>query len=135
MIGKGPGSNAASRSSSAARCEALAIRPRIASRVPTLSSRQRSGRSLQLPTVQASAFFELELLVDHLLEEVVRLRAADHAAVDEEGRRAVDARFLAVLDVGVDLRLQLVRIDARVELCSVQPKLGGALFQIRVAEL
>src|SRR5262252_7812621 len=98
MTGKGPASNEARRSSSAVRCEAVAIPPRFAIAVP-------AGRSVLL---------ELELFVDDSLEDVVRLRAADHPAVDEERWCAVDPRFLAGAEVRVHLRLRLVPVDARV---------------------
>src|SRR5712691_4684656 len=76
----------------------------------------------------------LQFFVDDLFEEVERLRAADHAAVDEEGRRAIDAPVLAGAQVGVDLRLFLVRVDARVELRLVEPEFGGGLLQIGGAQ-
>src|SRR5204862_6843190 len=71
----------------------------------------------------------------NLLKLVVRLSAADDAAVDEEGRRAVDAGIVAGLEIGVDAILVLVCVKARIELLGVQPERRGGRPQIRLAEL
>src|SRR3954469_18975335 len=84
---------------------------------------------------RSSALLGCELLVDDLLERVVRLRTADRAAVDEEGRRSVHACLLAVAQVGVDLGLELVRVDAGVELGGVEAELRRVLLQIGAAQL
>src|SRR5262245_32220514 len=78
---------------------------------------------------------QLELFVDDAFEFAVRLCAADHPAVDEKGRRAVDACVFAGFRVGVDLRAVLVRVDARVELRRVGADLGGMRLQIGVSQL
>src|ERR1043166_1793547 len=82
-----------------------------------------------------SALVQLELLVDDLLEHLERLGAAQQASVDVEGWRPDHARFLTRSDVGVDRRLVLVRVDARVELAAVHAEVDGALLEIRIAEL
>src|SRR5689334_20415784 len=66
-----------------------------------------------------------DLLVDHFLELVERLRARERPAVDEEGGRPVHAGRDAVRDVLVDLRaVRLLRV-ALAELRVVHSELLG----------
>ena len=84
---------------------------------PSTSRRRR--RSFGVP----AAIFACALAsscVDRLLELVERLRAAEEDAVDEERRRAVDARDLAGVEVLVDLVGPLVAVEARLELRDVR---------------
>src|ERR1700730_13560022 len=76
-----------------------------------------------------------QLFVNDALECLERLCSAQHAAVDEEGWCARDAGLVAGMDVVVDLALVLPRIDARVELCGVEPELGRVPLEILVGEL
>src|SRR5262249_36580596 len=76
-----------------------------------------------------------QLLVDDLLELLERLCPVDHAPVDEEGRGAADARFLAGLDVLVDGVLELLRRHALLELLLVDADLAGHRLQIRRGQI
>src|SRR5256885_6727621 len=124
MTGNGPGSKDARRSSCVVSCSVIAMSGWQTTVVPT-------GQS---PTRRASVV-PAQLFVDDLLERLERLCAADHAAVDEKGRRPVHARFFAVADVGVDLRFELMRVDARVELRGVEAQFDRVLLQIGCAQL
>src|SRR5438552_14129017 len=98
----------------------------------------RRAVAMRMPdaSYQLSAILlELEFFVDDAFEGFERLRAGEDAAVDEERRCARHAGGVAVLDVGIDDALVFVRVDADVEAAGVEAQLGGALFQIGVAEL
>ena len=60
------------------------------------------------------------MIVAELLD---RLRADEHAAVDEEGRRAGHAQRGAVVEVRLDQTLVLVRGGARLERRGVEPEI------------
>src|SRR3954464_752327 len=136
MTGNGPVSMDARRSSCVVSCSVIGIPRRFASGVPEMRNaecgmRNGEGGSRML---SRSALLRCELLVDDLLERVVRLRAADRPAVDEEGRRSVHACLLAVAQVGVDFGLELVRVDTGVELGGVEAEFCRVLLQIRAAQ-
>src|SRR6185436_2238634 len=76
-----------------------------------------------------------QLLVDDLLEDLVRVSPADLAAVDEGGGRAVHVHGRALLHVGGDLRLVLVAVQRRLELGHVEAQLLGVLLQAGAVEL
>ena len=67
------------------------------------------------------------MIVAELLD---RLRADEHAAVDEEGRRAGDAQRGAVVVVRLDQAVVLVRRGARLERGAVEPEIRGALGEV-----
>ena len=94
--------------------------------MPTAPSSALRGRSKKLLSRQ--------LLVDDLLERFEGLSAADHAAVDEEGRRAVDAGVVAHRDVLFDHRGILVRVETGIEPRGVEADLDRVLFEIRDAQ-
>ncbi len=72
----------------------------------------------------------LELVVDDLLELLVRLRALHVAPVDVEVRRPLHADLLTGGQVGVDLRLAGVRVERQLELVHVEPDLLRVLVEI-----
>src|SRR5262245_14336546 len=76
-----------------------------------------------------------QLLVDHFLEALEGLRAREHAAVDEEGRRPVDADALAVLHVLLDGGLTLLLVHAGVELRLIQSDLARDGLQLGRAQI
>src|SRR5262249_54058770 len=79
--------------------------------------------------------FELEFLVNNAFEDLEWLRAADHAAVDEKRGRAVDASVRPGLQVRLNCRLELVSVDAGIELRRVESQLCSAAFEIGLAKL
>ncbi len=72
----------------------------------------------------------LELVVDDLLELLVRLRALNVAPVDVEVRRPLHADLLTGSQVGVDLRFADVRVERHLELAHVEPDLLRVLVEI-----
>src|SRR5258706_11112220 len=74
----------------------------------------------------------LQLLIDHRGERLERHRAGDLAPVDEERRRAHPAAGQRVggLHVAVDRRLELARVEIRLELLDVEADLLGVLLQV-----
>src|ERR1700730_1089536 len=79
---------------------------------------QRPGRSRYFSALL------LELFVDHLRELTRRHHARDEAPVDEHRRRAVDARLLAGLHVGLDRGGLLAGVEAAVEGLGVEAEPG-----------
>src|SRR3954471_74293 len=80
------------------------------------------------------ALVGLELFVDGGLEGVERLGADQAGAVDEEGRRPGHAEGGAFLVLGVDLGLELPRVERGLELGHVQAQLLRVLLQRRALE-
>jgi hypothetical protein len=76
-----------------------------------------------------------ELLVDHLRERLERLRAREHAAVDEDRRGAGDTRLGAGLHVGGDPLGVGAAVEAGIELRRVEAETGGGRLQIGDGEL
>src|SRR5215831_5593434 len=76
-----------------------------------------------------------QLLVDDLLELLEGLRARQHAAVDEERRCPRDADGRAVGDVLFDDRLELLLLEALVELLLVQADLARHRLQVGRAQV
>src|SRR5688572_21443130 len=90
----------------------------------------------RMPIVRVrSRLFARQLLVDDFFEAFERLRAAEGSAVDEEMRRSRDAEQLGRVEVGVDVLLELARVDACVELRRVQSEIGRMLLQIGCRQL
>src|SRR5262245_5794943 len=76
-----------------------------------------------------------QLLVDDFLELVEGLGPGDHAAVDEECRRSGHPDAGCVRDVLVDVGLELLVLEALVELRLVEPQLAGECLQPLLAEI
>src|SRR5262249_51565588 len=94
-------------------------------RSPTLSlttlDRFRGKWIAVLPDRFSAALFQLELLIDDVLEDLEWLATTNHPPVDEEGRRAVHADLVSRLLVGFDLRPVLVGINTGIELRRIEP--------------
>src|SRR4051794_22643591 len=107
---------------------------RVASDFITISMSSPSGaggagRSTAPPPVRRYRPLLAQLLVDDLLEGLVRVGAADLASVDEAGGGAVDVEGGRLLHVGLDLRLELVGVEGSLELGHVEAELLGVLLQ------
>src|SRR5262245_65145237 len=76
-----------------------------------------------------------QLVVNDLFELLERLRARDHATVDEERRRARHADARRVGHVLVDVGLELLLVEALVELGLIEPDLARQLLQRGVAQV
>src|SRR5262245_57587491 len=76
-----------------------------------------------------------QLLVDDFLELVEGLGPGDHAAVDEERRRSGHPYAGCVGDVLVDVGLELLVLEAFVELRLIEPELAGECLQPLLAEI
>ncbi len=70
-----------------------------------------------------------DLVVDDLLELIVRLGPLHVAPVDVEIRRPLHANLLAGRQVGVDARLARMRVERGLELVHVEPNLLGVLLE------
>src|SRR5205823_7952381 len=88
--------------------------------------RARGAHPLSLP---------LELAVERLLELFVGDRAVDEDAVDEERRRAADARLLPGLLVRFDGRALLAAVEALVEPRHIHPDVLRVPLEIIDGEL
>ena len=76
----------------------------------------------------------LELLVDHRLEGVKRASAAHLDAIDAEVGRAARADLLGQRHVGLDLRLELVGVQGRLELVHVEPEALRVSLEVGAAQ-
>src|SRR4030095_621325 len=76
-----------------------------------------------------------QLVVDDLFEFLEGLRARQHAAVDEERRRAAHADAGRVGHVLVDVGLELLLREALVELRLVEADLAGEALQLGIAQV
>src|SRR5262245_47540905 len=76
-----------------------------------------------------------QLVVDDLFELLEGLRARDHATVDEERRRARHSDARRVGHVLVDVGLELLLLEALVELGLIEPDLTRELLQRGVAQV
>ena len=71
-----------------------------------------------------------ELLVDHRHEHLVGLRAGEHAPVDVDRRRGVDAEPRAFGNAVANALAVLGGIQARIERRRVETQVGGMLLQV-----
>ena len=71
-----------------------------------------------------------ELLVDDRLERLERLRAAEKATVDEEGRCAGDTDLRSFGQVGADVVLEGAAVETGVELLGVEAESDGVLLVV-----
>ena len=88
----------------------------MSTRAPSRSSTLRALRAFPLRSLLARY-----LAVDDFLELLERLRAGQHAPVDEKRRRAVDADFRPGGNVGLDLRFADLLPDSDFD-CSCYPR-------------
>src|SRR5262249_38270271 len=76
-----------------------------------------------------------QLVADDLFELPGGLRAGDHATVDEERRRARHPDARRVGHVLVDVGLELLLVEALVELGLIESELAGEALQLGVGEV
>ena len=81
----------------------------------------------------AASAHSRQLALDHAHEGLQRLGSRERRAIDEEGRRAIDAKPCALVDVLLHQRLVLPAGDALIELSP--PKAGSLSTAVVTQEL